>query len=92
MNLSAQEQIEVAEKMMCEIAYVGHSARDAVMEISKGLGTSAHYVEEPMSQYIRDIIVGSTHGAVNWDRDMTVSGRALLGVEPPPPPKNPRMA
>ena len=91
-NERAEVQTKVAEKIMCEIAYVGHTARDAVLEISKGLGTSAHYVEEPMSQFIRDIVVGSTHGAVNWDRNMAVSGRSLLGLPQPPPQKNARMS
>jgi 3-hydroxy-9,10-secoandrosta-1,3,5(10)-triene-9,17-dione monooxygenase len=91
-NEPADVQVKFAEKMMCEIAYVGHTARDAVLEISKGLGTSAHYVEESMSQFVRDIVVGSTHGAVNWDRNMAVSGRALLGVPQPPPAKNARMS
>ncbi|BCW87556.1 Flavin-dependent monooxygenase, oxygenase subunit HsaA [Alphaproteobacteria bacterium SO-S41] len=91
-NEPAEVQVKVAEKIMCEIAYVGHTCRDAVLEISKGLGTSAHYVEEPMSQFIRDIVVGSTHGAVNWDRNMAVSGRALLGVPQPSPKANARMS
>ncbi len=88
----AEVQVKAAERMMCEISLVGHTARDAVLEISKGLGTSAHYLEEPLSQFVRDIVIGSTHGAVNWDRNMAVSGRALLGIPQRPPPKNARMA
>lgn len=83
-------QAELADAVACEIAYVSHMARDVVLEISKGLGTSAHYVEEPMSQYVRDIVVGSTHRAVNWDSYMIVSGRHLLGLEPLAPVKSGR--
>ena len=85
-------QVAFGEKAMAEICYISHEAREAVLEISKGLGTSAHYLEEPMSQYVRDVNVGSSHRAVNWDTNMTIAGRALLGLPPAPPPKNPRMA
>lgn len=79
-NESDAVQNKFAEEVCGEIAYCAHMARDAVLEISKGLGTSAHYVDESMSQYIRDIMVGATHVAVNWDRMMMVTGRALLGI------------
>ena len=85
-------QTRFAEEVSCEIAYCAHMARDAVLEISKGLGTSAHYIEEAMSQYVRDIMVGSTHVAVNWDRLMTTSGRSLLGLPPEAPKAGARIA
>ena len=88
----AKEQFDYAHQVIGEVTYVAHEARDAIMEISKGLGTSAHYVDEPMSQFIRDAVIGSTHLAVNWDGNMTKSGRQLLGLPPAAPPSKPRLA
>lgn len=73
------------------IAYAGGLAREAVLFMAEGAGTSVHDLDKPFQQFVRDMVVGSTHVAVDPDTNLENAGRAMLGL-PPLRPSNPRMA
>ena len=91
-DLPAAEQKLANDIQKANVSYVAHSARDAVLALSKGLGTSVHDLDHPMQRFVRDAIVGCSHVAVDWDSTMESTGRLLLDAPPKDPPKNPRMA
>lgn len=73
------------------IAYASTLAREAVLFLAEGAGTSVHDLDAPFQQFVRDMVVGSTHVAVDADSNLEAAGRAMLGL-PPVRPTNPRMA
>lgn len=73
------------------IAYASQLAREAVLFMTEGAGTSAHDLDAPFQQFVRDIVVGATHVAVDADSNLENAGRAMLGLKPLRP-SNPRMA
>lgn len=73
------------------IAYAATLARDAVLYMAEGAGTGVHDLDAPFQQFVRDMVVGSTHVAVDADSNLEAAGRAMLGLGPVRP-KSPRMA
>ncbi|BCW89420.1 Flavin-dependent monooxygenase, oxygenase subunit HsaA [Alphaproteobacteria bacterium SO-S41] len=84
-----QEQVSFEERG--RISYAANQAREAVLFMAESAGTSLHYHSNRMSQYLRDMLVGSTHVAVDLDINLENAGRALLGL-PPQRPTAPRIA
>ena len=74
------------------IAYAANLAREAVLVMAESAGTSLHYNDHPFARFLRDMLVGSTHVAVDLDINQENAGRALLGLPPIVPPEKRRTA
>ncbi len=88
-------EAEVRDRVSLEergrIAYATSLAREAVLYMAEGAGTGVHDLDAPFQQFVRDMVVGSTHVAVDADSNLENAGRAMLGLKPLRP-TNPRMA
>ena len=88
-------EVEVKDRVSLEergrIAYASSLAREAVLYMAEGAGTGVHDLDAPFQQFVRDMVVGSTHVAVDADSNLENAGRAMLGLKPLRP-VNPRMA
>lgn len=89
---SDEEQKRASDELRGSISYATVLARQAVIDIAEGAGTSIHDVDHPLQMYLRDIFVGSSHLAVEQDTNMVMAGRALLGLKPKPASRNVRSA
>lgn len=88
----ADEQKRFNDIQLANVAWVAHTARDAVLSISSRVGTSVHDLDHPLQRFVRDAVVGCSHVAVDWHSKLLQSGRLMLDAPAPDAPKNPRMA
>jgi GTP cyclohydrolase II len=62
---------------------ISRLARDAVLTIMDGAGSSVHHLSDPLQRIQRDIDVVKSHNYQHWDGASTQAGHALLGLDEP---------
>jgi alkylation response protein AidB-like acyl-CoA dehydrogenase len=69
-------------RVRMDTALVAKYARDAVELLVQAHGTSSLADHNPLQRMWRDVHVASHHAITEWQVNLEVYGRALLGVEP----------
>lgn len=64
----------LATSKMCTIA------RDALLTIADGSGSTVLHLDSPLQRQIRDVITLKSHATLHWDHASVTSGSALLGL------------
>jgi alkylation response protein AidB-like acyl-CoA dehydrogenase len=57
-------------------------SRQVVTMLMQSMGTSVHYAESPIGRAFRDVHVGSSHGATDYDAVILGWGQKMLGLAP----------
>lgn len=69
-------------RAMASLCHAAHQARDAVAEISRASGASAHYDPHPLQRTLRDVNMACCHVVFDRDTQNENFGRLLLGQAP----------
>jgi 3-hydroxy-9,10-secoandrosta-1,3,5(10)-triene-9,17-dione monooxygenase len=69
-------------RVRTDTALIAKYAREAVEILVQAHGTSSLADHNPLQRMWRDVHVASHHAITEWQVNLEVYGRALLGVEP----------
>jgi 3-hydroxy-9,10-secoandrosta-1,3,5(10)-triene-9,17-dione monooxygenase len=61
-----------------------HLSNQAVRQVADAAGGTAHFLDQPLQRFLRDVTVGSSHAVFDHDRAAETRGRILAGFEPRP--------
>lgn len=78
--------IDPAERsaMRMAAAHAVHLAKEAVRLLADAAGGSAHFLDQPLQRFLRDLTIGSSHAVFDHDRAAETRGRIMVGFEPGP--------
>ncbi|MCD9622662.1 hypothetical protein [Rhabdothermincola salaria] len=78
--------LDAAERSALRMAaaHAVHLAKDAVRSLADAAGGSAHFLDQPMQRFLRDLTIGSSHAVFDHDRAAETRGRIMAGFEPGP--------
>jgi hypothetical protein len=68
--------------IVAQNAYASHLARDAVRLIVDNLGSSVHYLSDPMQRTVRDVNLACAHLIQDFESLAEQHGRNMLGLPP----------
>jgi len=77
--------VEERLKTRVDVAYAMEQSRQACEILQRISGATSSYRSNPIQRSFRDIQVITNHAYFNYDSNMTLFGRTVVGLEPDSP-------
>jgi alkylation response protein AidB-like acyl-CoA dehydrogenase len=80
--LPPEDQLTGFQQSVGRLAAAAQICRDAAHMLAQSAGTSMYYEESPLGRAYRDLQVGSSHIALDFDTLLESYGRTMVGLPP----------